>query len=109
MANSRIHIASASWNTEVRKALSPPAGGAARLVGWAAAGAVGRRPTSAPEMLDGGLLVVAVAVAAVLAPADVLDVAPPEDPQPAAANAMPAITMTATERAGSVIPRSRTR
>ena len=103
-SNSRVHIASASWNTAVRKALSLVAGEAARLVGPAAAGTFGRRPTSAPVML-----VFAEAVVAVPAARDVLDAVPPEDPQPAAATAVPASTMIAAQRAASGMPRSRTR
>ena len=94
----------------MRKALSPSAGEAARLAGRVGSGTFGRRPTSAPAMLAAGLLVVAVAVAAVVAGVDVLAAVPPEDPQPAAASAAPARTRTAADRvAAPVRPRSRTR
>jgi hypothetical protein len=106
--NSRAHIASASWKTAVRKALSPSDGEAARLVGRVGSGTLGRRPTSAPAMLVAGLLVVAVAVAALVAAVDVLAVVPLEDPHPAAASAAPASTTTAADRAASLLPRSRT-
>jgi hypothetical protein len=55
------------------------------------------------------MLVFAGAVVAVLAARDVLDAVPTEDPQPAAASAVPASTMIAAQRAVSVMPRSATR
>src|SRR4051794_16636893 len=90
-SNSRVHIASASWNTAVRKALSLVAGEAARLAGCVGSGTLGRRPTSAPAIFVAGLPVVA-AVAAVVAAVDVLAAVREEDPQPPAASAATAST-----------------
>jgi hypothetical protein len=96
----------------VRKALSLVCGGTARLVGSVGSGAFGRRPTSAPAMLDVGVLVVGVlvvvAAAAVLAVAEVPEAVPPDDPQPATASPVPASATTAAQRTTEITPRSRT-